>query len=257
MRDERSAAATPRGPVQQATCSKHGAADRLQAVLFDMDGTLCETEPAWMAAEHAMAQRYGSTWTHKDGLALVGNNLIDSGIYIKERMNLPQPAAEVVEELVDEVVAVMGEQDVAWRPGAIELLAACNDADLPTALVTMSYDRFADAVVKVLPAGRFDAVVTGESVVRGKPAPDAYLRAAALLGVSPAEAVAIEDSPTGAASAEAAGCVVVVVPNHVDVPTSPGRVFVPTLSGLGPADLESLFSRQIGRPPAPGTVIVS
>lgn len=213
----------------------------LEAVLFDMDGTLCETEPAWMRAEQDMAVQYGATWTREDGLALVGNNLIDSGTYIKQRMDLPQSAEVVVEELVDRVVAVIEECGVQWRPGAVELLVACNDASIPTGLVTMSYDRFAEAVVKALPAGRLDAVVTGESVERGKPEPDAYLMAADLLGVNPASAVAIEDSPTGAASAEAAGCVVVVVPNHVPVPPSPARVEVETLADLTTEDLVRLF----------------
>ncbi len=195
----------------------------LQAVLFDMDGTLCETEPAWMRAEQDMAMHYGATWTAEDGLALVGNSLIDSGVYMKRRMGLAQTPEEVVEELVDRVVAAIVEQGVEWRPGAVDLLTACNDAEIPTALVTMSYDRFASAVVKALPAGRFDVVVTGESVERGKPAPDAYLMAADLLGVEPSSTVAIEDSPPGAASAEAAGCVVVVVPNHVEIPQTAAR----------------------------------
>jgi HAD superfamily hydrolase (TIGR01509 family) len=216
--------------------------DELAAVLFDMDGTLCETEPAWMNAERAMAEAYGASWTREDGLALVGNNLIDSGVYIKRRMNLPQSPAAVVEELVDRVVVELAERDIEWRPGAVELLTACNRAGLPTALVTMSYDRFADAVIKVLPSGRFDAVVTGESVERGKPHPDAYLMAADLLGVAPAATVAIEDSPTGAASAEAAGCRVLVVPNHVDVPLTPSRVEVATLVDVDIATLKSLVS---------------
>ena len=209
-----------------------------------MDGTLCETEPAWMTAERDMARTYGATWTREDGLTLVGNNLFDSGVYIKRRMNLEQSPEAVVEELVDRVVAVIEETGVEWRPGAVDLLVACNAAGIPTALVTMSYDRFAAAVVKALPAGRFDAIVTGESVDRGKPAPDAYLMAADLLGVDAAASVAIEDSPTGAASAEAAGCVVVVVPNHVDVPLTPGRVELATLAGVSLDDLKRLVTPQ-------------
>lgn len=213
----------------------------LQAVLFDMDGTLCETEPAWMTAEHAMAEAYDASWTREDGLALVGNNLIDSGVYIKHRMNLPHSAEEVVQELIDRVTAVVAQEGVDWRPGALDLLVACNQAAVPTALVTMSYDRFADAVVKALPVGRFDAIVTGQSVARGKPEPDAYLLAADLLGVDAGTTMAIEDSAIGAASAEAAGCVVVVVPNHVKVPASPARVIVSTLHGVSLDELRRIF----------------
>ena len=204
----------------------------LAAVLFDMDGTLCETEPAWMTAERAMAEAYGAAWTHEDGLALVGNNLLDSGIYIKQRMRLPQSPEAVVDELVERVVEVLAGEGIAWRPGALELLAACNEAGLPTALVTMSYDRFAGAVVKALPTGQFDAVITGDVVERGKPHPDAYLLAADRLGVLTTESVAIEDSPPGAASAEAAGCTVVVVPNHVPVDRSPARHVHQSLAGV-------------------------
>lgn len=216
----------------------------LQAVLFDMDGTLCDTEPAWMAAEFALADRYAAPWTHEDGLRLVGNDLLVSGSYIQRRMGLSLSPAEIVDELVTAVVGSVAADGVTWRPGALELLAECNDAGLPTALVTMSYRELADVVVAALPAGRFDAVVTGQDVVRGKPAPDAYLRAAELLGVETSASIAIEDSATGAASAEAAGCLVVAVPHHVDIPTRPGRVQLPTLAGLSPGDLRALAAQR-------------
>jgi HAD superfamily hydrolase (TIGR01509 family) len=215
---------------------------QLQAVLFDMDGTLCETETAWISAEFEMARRNAATWSHEDGLALVGSDLLASGAYIKERMGLPHTPAQVVDELIDGVVAAVLEDGVEWRPGAVELLAACNAADIPTALVTMSYDKFASAVVAALPAGRFDAIVTGEMVRAGKPAPDAYLLGAELLGVDPRGCLAIEDSPPGAASAEAAGCLVVTVPNHVSIPLTPARVELSTLVDVTPEALRQLYA---------------
>jgi HAD superfamily hydrolase (TIGR01509 family) len=216
----------------------------LQAVLFDMDGTLCDTEPAWMAAEFALAERYGAPWSHEDGLQLVGNDLMVSGAYIQRRMGLPLSPAEIVAELVSAVVASVAADGVAWRPGALELIGECNRAGLPTALVTMSYRPLAGAVVDALPAGRFDAVVTGEDVVRGKPAPDAYLRAAELVGVEAGASIAIEDSATGAASAEAAGCLVVAVPHHVQIPRAPGRVHLPSLAGISLDDLCTLAAQR-------------
>jgi HAD superfamily hydrolase (TIGR01509 family) len=210
----------------------------LQAVLFDMDGTICDTEPAWMATEHRMAQTYGAEWTTEDGLALVGNNLLDSGAYIKRRMGLDMSPAQIVDELLDGVIKEIRQTGVEWRPGAIDLIEACNADGLPIALVTMSYRSFAAAVLEGMPGdGRFDVVITGEDVERGKPAPDAYLEAAAQLAVDPASCVAIEDSPTGARSAHAAGCAVVVVPNHVPVPLDPGMREISTLSGVSPEDL--------------------
>ena len=194
----------------------------LQAVLFDMDGTICDTEPAWMAAEHAMAAKYGAEWTEQDGLALVGFNLLASGAYIKERMGLDQSPAEIVDELLEGVIARVRAGGVDWMPGALELVAACNDAGVPTALVTMSYRNFAGAIVEAMPRGR---VRRGHHRRRGRrtanrtPSPTSRRRPNSASRRS--GCVAIEDSPTGAASAQAAGCCVVVVPNHVKVPTTP------------------------------------
>jgi beta-phosphoglucomutase-like phosphatase (HAD superfamily) len=95
-------------------------------------------------------------------------------------------------------------------------------------------------VLKALPKGSFDVVVTGDNVARGKPHPEPYLHAARLLGVEPSACLAIEDSNTGARSAEAAGCLVVVVENHVPVAPGEQRVFLPTLAGMTPADLAAL-----------------
>ena len=127
-----------------------------------------------------------------------------------------------------------------WRPGARELLADLRADGVPCALVTMSYERFVAPVLAALPKGTFDVVVTGDAVSRGKPHPEPYLHAARLLGRRPGRCLAIEDSNTGARSAEAAGCLVLVVENHVPVAPGERRVFLPTLEGLTPADLAAL-----------------
>jgi HAD superfamily hydrolase (TIGR01509 family) len=212
----------------------------LQAVLFDMDGTLCDTEHVWMSAEFALAARYDAQWTREDGLRLVGNDLLASGSYIRKRMALPLSPAEIVQELMSTVVASVAADGVSWRPGAVELLVQCNDAAVPTALVTMSYRALVDAVVAALPSGRFGAVVTGEDVARGKPAPDAYARAAELLGVEATASIAIEDSTTGAASAAAAGCHVLAVPHTLPIPDSAAPNQVTTLEGVTLEQLQAL-----------------
>lgn len=219
----------------------------LRAVLFDMDGTLCDSEPAWIAAEQAMANRYDAEWTEEDGLHLVGSELIHSGAYIKDKMRLTQSPAEVVDELIGDVLRSVTRDGVDWRPGALDLVRGCNDAEIPTALVTMSYRNFADCVVAAMPYGRFDTVVTGDEVARGKPHPEPYLAAARGLGVDIDSCVAIEDSPTGAASAYAAGCLVIVVPNHVEVPLSDGMVERRSLAHLDVDGLRVLFADAQGR----------
>jgi HAD superfamily hydrolase (TIGR01509 family) len=202
-------------------------------VLWDLDGTLVDTEPVWMAAELELAAEHGVDWTHDDGLALVGLALPDSGAYIKSRLNSPLSPGEIVDYLVKRVAAEL-DADVPWRPGAIDLVSAFAEAEVPQALVTMSYVPIATAVARHLP---FAAVVTGDAVTLGKPHPEAYLTAAARLGFHPGECLAIEDSSTGAASANAAGCDVMVIPHLVDVPVAPRRFVQATLTGLSPSML--------------------
>ena len=208
------------------------------AVLWDMDGTLVDTEPYWVAAEYALAEAYGGTWSQEHALNLVGNDLIASGRYIREHMGIDLEPSLIVEELLDRVVASV-ERSVPWRPGAVELLAGLHERGTPCALVTMSYRRFVAPILAALPAGTFAKVVTGDAVLHGKPHPEPYLKAARALGVDPVDCLAIEDSYTGARSAEASGCTVLVVPNHVPVLPGRQRVFVESLSGLGVADLPS------------------
>jgi HAD superfamily hydrolase (TIGR01509 family) len=216
------------------------------AVLWDMDGTLVDTEPYWMASEVAVVHARGGMWTHDDGLALVGNPLRVSAECIRRHGGVDLPVDEVVERLLAHVVVRVGERP-PWRPGARELLADLGRVGVPCALVTMSWTSLAEAVVSALPAGTFAAVVTGDEVTYGKPHPEPYLTAAARLGVDPAECVAVEDSPTGLLSAEAAGAVAVGVPHLVPLPTRPGRTLLSSLTGVTAADLGQLVSARTTR----------
>lgn len=206
------------------------------AVLWDMDGTLVDTEPYWIETEYAIAERHGGTWSEEHALNLVGNDLLDSGRYIREHMGIDLEPAQIVEELLDGVVARV-EREVPWQPGAVDLLADLNRAGVPCALVTMSWRRFVAPILAALPHDTFEAVVTGDAVSNGKPHPEPYLTAAGILGVDPASCLAIEDSNTGARSAESAGCTVLVVENHVPVLPGERRVFRETLEGTTYADL--------------------
>jgi len=215
---------------------------RLGGVLIDLDGTLCDTESDWIAAEGEIAREFSAQWSAADALDIVGVDLIDAAAYVRDRMRLPLTVQETVDLMLVRVIARVRGRGVDWRPGALDLVAACNAEDVPIALVTSSHTPFVDAVLEAMPRGSFDAVVTGDAVPNGKPAPDAYLIGAEALGADPAACVAIEDSPTGSRAAHAAGCAVVVVPNHVAVPLEPGMREISTLSGMNPEKLAELVA---------------
>lgn len=213
------------------------------AVLWDMDGTLIDTEPYWMASEHDVVDRYGNgAWSDADGHAIVGFDLLDGARFIAERGEVPLPPEQIVELLLDGVIARL-EQGIPWRPGALELLASLIESGVPCGLVTMSWRRFVEPVLAALPPDTFTVVVTGDEVSQGKPHPEPYLHAADLLGVDPAACVAIEDSPTGVRSALAAGCRVLGIPNVRDLDPEPGLTIRPSLAGTTPADLAALPDR--------------
>jgi HAD superfamily hydrolase (TIGR01509 family) len=212
----------------------------LGAVLFDMDGTLVDTEPYWMAAEWALVEEFGGIWSDEHAHALVGNALITSAEYMREHAGVDLEPELIVERMLDHVVAE-AERAIPWRPGARELLAELRAAGIPLALVTMSYVRLAQTMIDQLPSETFQAVVTGDMVIDGKPHPEAYLVAAERLGVDPGACIAIEDSPTGVASAEAAGCVVIAIPHRVSIPQAQGRRFARELTDLSVDDLRAMI----------------
>jgi HAD superfamily hydrolase (TIGR01509 family) len=223
-----------------ATSSDEGVTRGLAAVLLDMDGTLVDTEPHWIACEQELVAAHGGSWTDEDAMALVGKPLLVSAGYLSAVGGVDLAPAEIVERLLDGVVARVRER-IPWTPGAQELLSSLGAAGVPIALVTMSYRRLAEAVLAGVPEGTFGAVVTGDEVRESKPHPEPYLRAAALLGVDPRRCVAVEDSPTGVAAAEAAGCVTVVVDGVAAVPPAPGRIKVRSLGDLTLDGLEQLL----------------
>jgi HAD superfamily hydrolase (TIGR01509 family) len=206
-----------------------------------MDGTLVDTEPYWIDAEYDLAHAHGGTWSTEHALNLVGNDLVSSGRYIREHMGIDLEPADIVEQLLDRVVRRI-EEAVPWRPGAVELLVDLRANDVPLALVTMSYLRFVEPVLHALPTDTFTEVITGDAVSQGKPDPEPYLKAALGLGVHAASCLAIEDSNTGARSAVAAGCTVLVVPHHVPVLEGERRIFRSTLVGLDTASLPRPWS---------------
>lgn len=216
------------------------------AVLWDMDGTLVDSEPYWILSETKLASEYQFEWREADGHSLIGLSLYESAQIIRSKVGINNLSdQEIIDRLTNAVVEQLGER-LPWRPGALELLSELRAHGVKTALVTMSMRRMATAVSDSIGFPAFDVVVAGDDVTHGKPHPEPYLSAAELLGVSPADCVAIEDSRTGLASAEAAGCLSIGVPHLAEIPAAPGRVLVRSLTELSAARLAELMAARHG-----------
>ena len=201
------------------------------AVLFDMDGLLIDSEPLWLEAETAIMARLGASWSEEDQAQLLGGSLERSVRYLLSKATRAAPPELIGEWLMSDIIERVRSDGVPVQPGARELLAAVRQAGLPHALVTSSERGFMDAVLAST-GMRFDVLVCAEDVTATKPDPEPYLLAAKLLGVEPGDCFALEDSPNGVASAEAAGCRVFAVPSLVPIPPAPGRNVVRSLLDL-------------------------
>ncbi|MGL3149195.1 HAD family hydrolase [Microbacterium sp. A82] len=209
---------------------------RPAAVLWDMDGTIVDTESHWIAAADEILRFHGIQPSAEDLTPLVGMALTD-GAALMQRLGADASVAELVERHLELAMRNTALAGLTWRPGALEMLAALRGSGIRLALVTMSYRTYADTIIAALPKGTFDVVVTGDDVEQGKPFPDAYLRAVELLGVEARDCVAIEDSLIGLAAARAAGTQTLGVPHHIEIPTDAADAVWPTLAGRHPAEL--------------------
>jgi len=206
-----------------------------------MDGTLVDTEPYWMSAESALVTSYGGSWSHEDGLQLVGSGLWHSARILQAK-GVDLGEKEIIDLLTEHVTNKLVDDGIPWRPGARELLLELRDAGIKTGLVTMSLSSMAHHVADRLGFVGFDVVVGGDDVTHSKPHPEPYLTAADLLGVNIAECFALEDSEPGIASASASGAVTVGVPFMIDLAESTEYTLWPTLAGRTVADITALFT---------------
>jgi HAD superfamily hydrolase (TIGR01509 family) len=207
-----------------------------------MDGLLVDSEPLWFVVEREVAERLSAPWGEADQEALIGGSLERTVSYILAKAGEPVMAGreDVARWLVDGMAKLVLARGLPLQPGAPRLRAALEAVGVPCALVTASSRAIMDAVLKVTGLS-FGVTVCGEDVQRGKPAPEPYLRAAALLGVPAARCVVLEDSPTGIAAARAAGCPVIAVPS-VPVSPGPGLVVVNSLEDVSIDLLEAVVT---------------
>jgi len=218
------------------------------AVLFDLDGTLLDSEDLWWDAECRVVARWGGTWTREDQAHCLGGPLERVTTYMADKTGAPQSPEQIGIDLLSTMEGLLRAGNLQWRPGALELLTECRAAGVPTALVSASHRRLLDAVSDAvadhpgMPDPAFDVTVAGDEVNQGKPHPEPYLEAARQLGVPIAACVVVEDSPTGVASGQASGAYVLAVPHMVAVPPHPRRQVVETLEGVTLGDLRSWAS---------------
>jgi HAD superfamily hydrolase (TIGR01509 family) len=211
-------------------------------VLFDMDGTLVDSEKVWDVALAELAERAGGKLSLETRHAMIGSNIGRTMQLLRDDLGQPdRPEAPDVEWLTERVFHLFAE-GLVWRPGALELLRAVRAAGTPTALVTSTGRRLVTVALRTIGAENFDAVVVGDEVKAPKPDPEPYLTAARMLGVAITDCVAIEDSPTGVASALASGAAVLAVPAELELAPTDGVHLRDSLVGVDPDYLATLLA---------------
>jgi len=199
----------------------------IEAVVFDLDGVLLDSEQLWDKAREQLARERGGRWHDQAQRDMMGMSSLEWSRYMHETIGLPEPPEEISREVVERLTALYRERLPAI-PGAKEAVERLA-ADYKLGLASSSNRELIDLALELLGVAHlFAATVSSEEVARGKPAPDVYLEAARRLGIEPARAAAVEDSQNGILAAKAAGMRVIAIPN---------RHFPPDEQALARADV--------------------
>jgi HAD superfamily hydrolase (TIGR01509 family) len=207
------------------------------AVLFDMDGLLIDSEPLWTIAEIELAKTLGGTWSDEIKAAIIGTRLDAAVAKILDWYgvdNGPAATADAMGFLQSRMVELFHDR-LPLMPGALDLVDGVRALGVPTALVSSSYRTLVDAALDSLGRERFDVTLAGDEVGHGKPSPEPYLTVCKMLGVATPRCVIVEDAMSGVESGEAAGATVVAVPWVAPIDQTPRRPVVASLELIEPA----------------------
>lgn len=196
---------------------------RFAAVFFDMDGTLFDTEIIYTEIKRDFVRSFGGQFTDEMAAQLMGHDFhIQAGFYT-QWFGVPMDAERLIKN-ESRIVDYYIDKKVQWRPGAKDLLADLSAHSVPLALVTTARRAIVNSALENMEAHYFNAIITGDDVVNCKPHSEPYLRAAEFLSVKAADCFVVEDTTSGVASAEAAGCAVIAVPLTGTIPQAPRRI---------------------------------
>ena len=214
-----------------------------EAILWDMDGTIIDSEEYWIVAETELVELFGGTWTHEQGLALVGNGL-GTTAEVLQHSGVNLSSDEIIQTLTTRVLEQL-EVAIPWRPGAPELMQEFHGLGIPQAMVTMSIERMARVVARLIPENPLTVVIAGDNVMNPKPDPEAYLRAAEDLGVNVSRCIAFEDSPAGCTSASRASAFTIGVKNIVELDNVPLDFYLQSLAGVSAEEIVALAQERL------------
>jgi HAD superfamily hydrolase (TIGR01509 family) len=213
----------------------------LEAVLFDMDGTLLDSEKLWDVALDDLAGWLGGELSNELRAHMVGSSLARSIALLHDSLDVeadPEASGAFLLSRMADLFAT----DAVWCPGAPELLESVHAAGLRAALVTSTHRSLTEVALNTIGRQYFTVTVCGDEVGQTKPHPEPYLTACAKLGALPAHCIVIEDSPVGVAAGQAAGCMVLAVPNQVPIQPAAGRVIRSSLVGVDANTLAQLLA---------------
>ena len=208
----------------------------MSAILFDMDGTLIDSEPLWLKAEIEVMAEVGCHWDEQDQINCLGGPAERTERYMQERSQNIKPYGYFINRL-HEVMRARITNELDLIPNALTLLKECKDAGIKTALVTASSRDLMTIVLKRFPIGTFDVVVSGDDVEKSKPDPAPYLLAAKQLSVDISKCLVLEDSLTGVQSGLSSGAKVIGIPHLVQMSEHPNLRVISSLDEITLSDI--------------------